>query len=171
MSESHNSRPAQSKWIVALFWMLFLGSLTLFFNGYLQQQNNPNYNLVAGQQQQVTLQRNRSGHYVAPGFINGQSVSFLLDTGATHMSVPADVARSIGLRAGRPTQVSTANGVVQVYQTVLDSVQLGGIEMRNVQASINPYMPDDTVLLGMSFMKQLDMIQQQGTLTLKVPQS
>jgi aspartyl protease family protein len=61
--------------------------------------------------------------------------------------------------------------VVQVYQTVLDSVQLGGIEMRNVQASINPYMPDDTVLLGMSFMKQLDMIQQQGTLTLKVPQS
>lgn len=171
MSESRHSRPAQSKWIVALFWMLFLGSLTLFFNGYLQQQNNPNYNLVAGQQHQVTLQRNRSGHYVAPGFINGQSVTFLLDTGATHVSVPADVAKAIGLRAGRPAQVSTANGVVQVYQTVLDSVQLGGIEMRNVQASINPYMPDDTVLLGMSFMKQLDMIQQQGTLTLKVPQS
>jgi aspartyl protease family protein len=101
--------------------------------------------------------------------INGQPVNFLLDTGATHVSVPAGIAEDLGLRKGRRSQVSTANGVISVYQTELDTVQLGGIQLQQVRASINPYMPDEVVLLGMSFMKHLDMTQRDGVLTLRVP--
>jgi len=39
-----------------------------------------------------------------------------------------------------------------------------------VPASINPYMTDDTVLLGMSFMQHLELVQRGGQLTLKIPQ-
>jgi aspartyl protease family protein len=48
-------------------------------------------------------------------------------------------------------------------------VQLGGIELRDVPASINPFMPEDTVLLGMSFMQHLEMVQRDGQLTLRIP--
>lgn len=159
------------KVITLLFWLLLMGSLTLFFNGFIQERDNPNHALleldtVGGE---VVLQRNRAGHYLAPGLINGQPVNFLLDTGATHVSVPAGIAEDLGLTKGRRSQVSTANGVISVYQTELDSVQLGGIRLQRVRASINPHMPDEVVLLGMSFMKHLDMTQRDGVLTLRVP--
>lgn len=159
------------KWLTVVFWLFLMGSLTLFFNGFIQQRDNPNHALTASDlpNGNVVLQRNRAGHYLAPGLINGYPVKFLLDTGATDVSVPADVARAAGLVKGRPSQVSTANGVISVYQTELEEVQLGGISLRGVRASINPYMPDDVVLLGMSFMKHLDITQKNGVLTLKVP--
>jgi aspartyl protease family protein len=159
------------KVITILFWLLLMASLTLFFNGYIQDRDNPNHALLELETAsgEVVLQRNRAGHYLAPGLINGQPVNFLLDTGATHVSVPAGIAEDLGLRKGRRSQVSTANGVISVYQTELDTVQLGGIQLQQVRASINPYMPDEVVLLGMSFMKHLDMTQRDGVLTLRVP--
>lgn len=159
------------KVITILFWLLFMGSLTLFFNGFIQERDNPNHALLEldTMSGEVVLQRNRAGHYLAPGLINGQPVNFLLDTGATHVSVPAGIAEELGLEKGRRSQVSTANGVISVYQTELSTVQLGGIQLQQVRASINPYMPDEVVLLGMSFMKHLDMTQRDGVLTLRVP--
>jgi aspartyl protease family protein len=159
------------KVITILFWLLFMGSLTLFFNGFIQDRDNPNHALLEldTMSGEVVLQRNRAGHYLAPGLINGQPVNFLLDTGATHVSVPAGIAEELGLEKGRRSQVSTANGVISVYQTELSTVQLGGIQLQQVRASINPYMPDEVVLLGMSFMKHLDMTQRDGVLTLRVP--
>lgn len=65
--------------------------------------------------------------------------------------------------------VMTANGAIAVYATQLDTVQLGSIKLQHINAHINPHMPDDIVLLGMSFMKHLEMTQREGTLTLKLP--
>lgn len=161
------------KWMTAIFWLFLLGSLTLFFNGFLREQNNPNYALASADasQGEVVLKRNRAGHYLAPGYINGHAVNFLLDTGATDVSVPEAVAEAAGLKKGRRSMVTTANGVIPVYQTNLNSVQLGGITLQNIRASINPHMGENVVLLGMSFMKHLDMTQRQGVLTLRVPNS
>ncbi|AFJ03583.1 clan AA aspartic protease, TIGR02281 family [Methylophaga frappieri] len=156
--------------LAIVFWLLLMASLTLFFNGFIDRQDNPNRHLNnATPQSQVVLERNRAGHYVAPGKINGHDVTFLLDTGATHISIPAGVARAAGLVAGRAVRVNTANGIITVHQTRLQTVQLGGIVLSEISANINAHMSDEIVLLGMSFMRHLDMTQRDGMLTLKLP--
>lgn len=156
-----------------VFWLLVLGSLTLLFNGFIDNRDNPNAQLstVEGGDGEVVLKSNRHGHYIAPGLINDKSATFLLDTGATDVSVPEGLADKAGLKPGRQIMVGTANGVVAVHHTTIDSLQLGGITMQNVRANINPHMPEDMVLLGMSFMRDLEMNQRDGTLTLRLPEN
>ncbi|MFC6668826.1 retropepsin-like aspartic protease family protein [Marinobacterium aestuariivivens] len=156
-------------WFAA--WLSLLALLVLGFDGWLERQYNPNSELRAlsvDGKAEVVLQRNRAGHYVAPGLINGQPVQFLVDTGATRISVPEPLAQRLGLRAGFATRVTTANGMATVYDTQLDEVRLGAILIRNVPGNINPGMPGDMVLLGMSFMKDLELVQRGETLTLRL---
>ena len=63
--------------------------------------------------------------------------------------------------------MQTANGVVTAYATRLQRVELGEIALTDVRAHINPGMRGDDVLLGMSFLRQLDLTQRNGTLTLR----
>ena len=152
-------------------WILAFALLTWLFSGFLDKQRNPNQNLESqrssGGVQQITLQRNRFGHYVLTGKVNGRNVDFLLDTGATSVSIPVDTARRLGLKRGRPYRVSTANGSITVYATVLRELRLGKIVLHNVRASINPRMRGTEALLGMSALKKLKMIQSGDTLTLR----
>lgn len=152
-------------------WILGLGLVTVLFQGMLGYRDDPNRDLAVNLSggDEVVLQRNRMGHYVAPGRINGEPVEFLLDTGATTVSIPGRLARELGLRQGRPMRANTAAGQVTSYATRLDSVQLGGITQRDVWATINPSMDLDEVLLGMSFLKRLEMTQRGNTLTLRAP--
>ncbi len=151
-----------------LTWMIILGLFYLIFQDQLHQQNNPNQDLQISQTDAVVvLKRNRQGHYIAPGKINGQTVNFLLDTGATDISIPGTVADKLGLESGRASYASTANGTIKVYDTQLNSVSLGGLSIADVSAHINPHMRGDTILLGMTFLKHLQLIQQGETLTLK----
>ncbi|MBV0933173.1 retropepsin-like aspartic protease family protein [Marinobacterium weihaiense] len=152
-------------------WIVLLALLTFYFNDFVGEQRNPNrhLNLTDSGSGEVVLARNRAGHYVAPGRINGEPVTFLLDTGATRVSVPESLADRLGLRRGAEQRTLTANGMISVYATRLDSVKLGGIELRDVAASINPFMPEETVLLGMSFMQHLELQQRDGELTLRIP--
>lgn len=151
-----------------LTWIIILGLFYLFFQQKWLQQNEPNHNLMTTvSTASVVLQRNRQGHYIAPGQINGLPVRFLLDTGATDISIPEAVANRLKLTQGRAAYVSTANGTIKVYATQLDSVALGGLSLNNAAAHINPYMQGDTVLLGMSFLQHLELIQKGNTLTLK----
>ena len=142
-----------------LAWILFLGLLTFGFNRILEKQNNPNQNVKIAynddQIAEVRLQQNRQGHYVATGQINTENVTFLLDTGATQISIPESVANRLNLEKGFPMQVSTANGSIEVYATTLASVSLGAITLYNIKAHINPYMEGKEILLGMNFMRHL----------------
>jgi aspartyl protease family protein len=158
------------KGMIIAAWVLLLLLLTWFFNDRLDAQRNPNRQLASattGAVPEVRLERNRFGHYVASGTINGQPVEFMLDTGATDVSIPAAVADRIGLQRGRRAWYQTANGTIAAWQTTLDEVQLGPLRLGPVAASINPKGGDDAVLLGMSFLRQLDFSQQGNTLTLK----
>ncbi len=151
-------------------WLLLLGLMAFLFDRYLDAQHNPNQALNAGvnvRDKTVTLQRNRAGHYVAPARINGREVSVLLDTGATYISIPGHVAKKLNLRRGRRYPVTTANGNVDVFATVLDSVQIGGIIQKKVRANINPAMYQDDVLMGMNFLKKLELTQRGDQLTLR----
>lgn len=158
-------RIGQGMWAIA--WIIFLLLLYQFFEGMVEEKYSPNQNLSVGTNSEVILKRNRSGHYVAPGKINGTDVIFLLDTGATTVSVPSKVAEDIGLKYGFRQKVGTANGTIDVYATELQSIQLGGITLHNIRGHINPHMDSKTVLLGMSFMRDLEIIQKGDQLTLR----
>ena len=161
------------KWMVYASWILFLALLTVFFNNYLEKQYNPNAkvqkSLNPDGSYDVSLTRNRYGHYVTNGLINGRSVTFLLDTGATNISIPEPVARHLGLEPGAPHSVSTANGTITVYSTMLDSVAIGPLEIQGLLGDINPYMGGEEILLGMNFLKHLEIIQRGDQLILRPP--
>ena len=151
-------------------WIALLGLLALIFNNLLERQYNPNQQLISQRTAQgdieVVLERNKFGHYVSSGMINDQPVVFMLDTGASDISVPETIAKRLGLKRGKPSIYQTANGHITVYKTILNSVNLGGIQLNNVRASINPHMNSEEILLGMSFLKHLDFAQKGDTLTL-----
>jgi aspartyl protease family protein len=152
-------------------WVLALGLFTLFFNDVLTDSRNPNQkvssHVSAAGMREVVLRPNRYDHYVATGHINGKPVEFLLDTGATNVAVPAALARQLGLSWGRPTITITAKGFITTYVTVLERIGLGDIVLRDVTANINPNAEGDEVLLGMSFLRQIELIQRGNRLTLR----
>ena len=94
-------------------------------------------------------------------------VTFLLDTGATDVAIPAAIARKAGLNQGYISQAATANGIIQVYSTILDELQLGNIRLHDIKASITPSMEGETILLGMSALKQIEFMQRGSNLTLR----
>lgn len=164
-----NTRLGRHMLIIA--WVAGLGLLALFFSGVLERQYNPNQSVKTSISEtggrEIVLQRNHQGHYVVRGTINGQPVTFLLDTGATVVSIPEVVATRLGLARGASSYARTANGVIQVYATSVDEIGIGEIRMRNIRAQINPHMRHEEVLLGMSFLKNLEMTQRGDTLTLR----
>jgi aspartyl protease family protein len=157
--------------MIIVAWLALLVLLYLFFQNVLDRQYNPNQSVVGSVEQggmkEVLLERNRMGHYVATGAINGVPVVFLLDTGATDVAVPATVAKRLGLRGGPVVRSKTAAGTVDSYLITLDRVSLGPIEMTDVRASILPTMEGEEILLGMSFLKRLEMVQRGKTLLLR----
>lgn len=173
MSDAEHATTRRMGRIMALLAALaLLGVLWLFFEGQLERRDNPNRGLAAtpGSAAELVLRRNRAGHYVAPGTINGQPVTFLLDTGATQVAVPARLGAELGLKAGTPAQVSTANGNVTVRLTTIDELGLGPFVARQVRGHLNPGMDDhDQVLLGMSVLRHLEFTQRGDTLILRAP--
>jgi aspartyl protease family protein len=154
-------------WLAALS---LLGLLWLFFAGIEEQHDNPNRKLVTtpGGAAELVLKRNRAGHYIAPGTINGQPVTFMLDTGATQVAIPAKLGMDLALPAGPVMRVSTANGYAEVRTTVINELGLGPFVVQQVQASLNPGMNhDDTILLGMNVLKWLEFTQSGDVLILR----
>ena len=168
--EEQDFQRRTGKVMIIAGWVLVLGLLTFYFSDFLADQHNPNQLLETAQTanaKEVRLERNRFGHYVATGSINDSPVTFLLDTGATQISIPANIAKRLQLKAGIAVPVMTANGQIDVYMTRLNRVSLGDIEVRDVRANINPYMDTDEILLGMSFLKHLDFSQQGNELIIR----
>ena len=161
---------AQSLWVVVGSFVLLLALMAWFFDGVLERRANPNRALIhsAPDQREVILLPDRRGHYVAPGRINGVEVTFLLDTGASHVAIPAHLAERLDLSPGRPVQLLTAAGSVTARQTVIDRIELGGITMHNIGGSLNPAMPGDFILLGMTFLRHLDFRQEGERLILQL---
>jgi len=117
--------------------------------------------------QSVTLAADPRGHFVSDGSINGHTMRFLVDTGATTIALPAADAVRLGLdyRRGVAVRTRTAAGEASAFRVTLASVRLGDIELTNVEGIV---IEDglDIALLGMSFLNRLDMRQEGRTMTL-----
>jgi aspartyl protease family protein len=119
---------------------------------------------------EMTIQINEKGQFVTPGEINGGGISFLVDTGATHVSIGYSDALRLGLRqqlSGAEASTSqTAGGVVKSWLVKLDSVKIGSIRLRDVEGVVQEKdMP--FALLGMSFLKSMEMQRKGDSLHLR----
>ena len=154
-----------------LAWIVLLALGVFFFSDFLDKQYNPNQSLQTRYTdegvREVVLQRNKSGHYVTAGEINGKPVTFMLDTGATGVAIPQSQAVDLGLRRGAAFPTQTANGVSTSYAATLDRVSVGGIELYDISAGITPGLKTKEILLGMSFLKHIEFTQRGDTLTLR----
>ena len=156
--------------VVAAFALL-MGLAWLAFGELLAWRNNPNRELRTGPgaPERIVLEPGPGGHYVVPGRINDREVSFLVDTGASHVAVPAGLADELGLARGPEIRVVTASGTATAYHTRIGRIAVGGLELRDVRGSIIPSMEGEDVLLGMTFLRAVDFRQQDGRLILQPP--
>lgn len=106
----------------------------------------------------ISLTADSGGHFMASGSINGHSIQFMVDTGASNVALGVNDAERIGLayRAGQPVRVGTANGVVQGWRIKLASVRIGDVELYDVDAVVTAQaLP--FVLLGNSYLTRFQM--------------
>ena len=156
--------------MLIIAWAAALFLATRFFGEWEQRQENPNTNVTSRHGEgyvEVQLASNRQGHFVMTGQINTGEVQFMLDTGATDVAVPGQVADTLHLKRGDRVQVGTANGLAEAFRTTLERLQIGDIVLNNVRALVVPGLDGDQVLLGMSAMKQLEFTQRGGNLLLR----
>ena len=168
--DPHHESKRIGQGMIAAGFVIALVFMTFLFDGVLDNARNPNSDpeslISAMGTIQVVLQSNRQGQYVMTGAINNVSAEFILDTGATDVVIPSGLAQSSGLEYGYQSQAMTANGLVDIYSTTINELQLGAITLHDVRASINPAMHESMVLLGMSALRQIEFIQQGTQLTL-----
>jgi len=116
----------------------------------------------------VTLIADSGGHFITTGVVNGTSLRFLVDTGATSIVLSSADARRIGINylAGPRSFTQTANGIIPVYNIKLDSVRVGDIALNSVDAVVIEGDRLPIALLGMSFLNRMDMRRDGTTMTL-----
>ena len=122
----------------------------------------------SGGGQRIVLTADGRGHFLPMGQINGRSVQFMVDTGATVIALGEEEARRLNLnfKDGRPVRINTANGTVNAYQIQLSSVRVGDVQVYDVAAVVAPQsMP--YVLLGNSFLTRFQMQRQNDQMTLE----
>ncbi|MEJ1339618.1 MAG: TIGR02281 family clan AA aspartic protease [Candidatus Sedimenticola sp. (ex Thyasira tokunagai)] len=112
------------------------------------------------QMAEVKIVRDASGAFITTGSINGRLTNMMVDTGATLIAMSEPEARRLGIQYrlhGERTAVRTASGTAAAYYVTLDRVQVGEIILRQVKAVVVDGTSPRTVLLGMSFLKRLEM--------------
>jgi aspartyl protease family protein len=145
--------------------------LILLVRDQTARRENPNPSPVAylgaGDVPEVVLRENQVSQYVTTGRINGTPIEFLIDTGAVDVAMPYMVAQILGLTL-QPGGVSkTGNGDVRTWVARLASVDVGGLVAYDVSATILPNMQGDQVLLGMAYLRHMELVLRGGEMTLR----
>ena len=109
----------------------------------------------------LVLSTNRAGNYVTNGAINGVSVQFVVDTGASVASVSQRVARHMGLVDCVPSFSTTANGLAQDCVAMARDLRFGDFQVQNVKVAVMPHM-EAQALLGMNVLSLFHITQSDG---------
>lgn len=114
----------------------------------------------------VTVTRDAHGIYSLPGAINGRSVNFIVDTGASFTTISGDFARTMGINNCTQVGVThTANGDAPVCRVKITSLSFGGFSYSNLSISLNPTM-QGVALLGNDLLSGFKVNQQAGVMVL-----
>ncbi len=121
---------------------------------------------VTGNQVEVVIPKSQDGHHYIDGVLNGKHIRFLVDTGASYVSIGANLAAEMGLLAGKPTRFETANGSIvgQLFEN--QSIQVGGLVSPPLTVGVMPNAPN-TALLGQNFLRHVEILQVDNKLILR----
>ncbi len=106
----------------------------------------------------------RNGHYFVDGAINDHFLNFVIDTGASLVSIPLSFATSTGLRCQRLAAIQTGNGVSNACYVTIQKLSFGHFTLRNVEALVAPNLSQP--LLGMNVLKRFNVEQKNGQMSL-----
>jgi aspartyl protease family protein len=115
----------------------------------------------------IVLAMGPGGHYIGQGSINGRSMPFMVDTGATFVALSSEMASELGIDTSKGTvaRMGSANGTMVARRVTLASITVGDVTVHNVEAAVSP-QPMPFVLLGNSFLSRFQMRSDDDTLTL-----
>lgn len=161
MSDEQYARTGRYMFLIV--WIIIFAGLFLFF----KQQGNQSSEVLKSTQHEFVVSADHQGNYFVKGKINDYPVEFLIDTGATTVAIPQNVADKLHLVGAYPIVLYTANGEVTGSLTRVDSLSFGSFTLHNVKAVIIPKNNDGTVLLGMNVLKHFNVNQDRSQMTLK----
>ena len=118
----------------------------------------------------VTVSPDEQGMYHVNGSINGFQVRFVIDTGATLISMNSPQAKRLGLQYkldGQQALSSTASGLDKIYIVNLKKVKVGDIELTNIKGAVHDGDFPTVILLGNSFLNRVDLQRKGRILTLE----
>jgi len=119
--------------------------------------------------QQATLVADSGGHFLTVVQVNNSSMKFIVDTGASLVTISSNDAKRAGINyfSGQKATLQTANGATSAYRVKFDTVRLGEITLNNVDgAVVEGNVMGEYGLLGMSFLNRLKMRRESSTMTL-----
>ncbi|MBL4874098.1 MAG: TIGR02281 family clan AA aspartic protease, partial [Rhodobacteraceae bacterium] len=145
-----------------LIWVLiFLAAVIIYgFKEQLQRQLFPSQGVMISDDT-ISLTRARDGHFYADILVNGVSVEFVIDTGASEVVLATQDAERVGISLDRLMYLGiaeTANGTVRTAQTTLDTFEFAGISNVNVRVFVSEGQMSVS-LLGMAYLRQFARIE------------
>ncbi len=145
-------------------WLLLGTGLFLALQAWQAQQRRSQFSANGGV---IELRRGSDGHFHWPGQVNGLTLAFLVDTGATRSALPQALALAAGLVQEGRVQSSTAGGTVQGWTARADLQLEGGLRFDRLPITVLPAL--GSPLLGMDVLGKLQFNQQGGVLKLQAP--
>lgn len=110
------------------------------------------------------MKQAENGHYFVDGTVNNHKLNFVIDTGASLISLPQKFANTAGLQCQRASMSRTANGISHTCTTTIQTLQFGNFTLKNVEAMIAPNL--DQPLMGMNVLRQFKVEQNSGEMRL-----
>jgi len=151
-----------------LFWIAVWVGLVVA--GYLVTERMmappPVVRSLGDAKQEIVIPVSRDGHYYLDGAVNGVPLRYMIDTGASYVSVGAEFARSAGLPEGIPGYFSTANGTVEGRVVRNQTVKADVFELSGLTVAVMPAHIGEG-LLGQNFLRHFEISQADGTLRLR----
>lgn len=135
------------------FWIGVMGVVWMAMEYVMQPKR-----AVVTADGELRIPRARDGHFYVDGTVNGRSITFLVDTGASTVVVSEAFARQAGLQGGEPMTFHTANGAMPGRSLRGIAVAVGPLAISSVRVGVGLVgMPPDSGLLGQNFLGKFSM--------------
>lgn len=152
-------------WIIIILFFYFISDS--FISSQHYPNKNPKSSITHYGVKEVHLKQSRNKTYVLNGMINNIPVTFMVDTGASTVAIPTDLAIKLNLPRGRHVVVQTASGTLSGYTSKVNKIKLGNITLKNITVVVSSYAQPHIVLLGMSALRHLDFEKKGSMLILR----